>query len=241
MILELENIHKKFGKNTALKNINLSINKHETVCIIGPSGSGKTTLIRCINKLEEPSSGIVRINGKEITKKNHKKLTSKIGMVFQHFNLFPHFTILDNLTYPAIQISKMKKNKAEEKALDLLEKFGIKNKADLMPSSLSGGQKQRAAIARCLMMDPELILFDEPTSALDPEVIREITNTINDLKQNTTMVIVSHHVKFAKNIADRIVFMDQGMILDDLPVDKFFEKPKSQRARLFLRNTEGYI
>lgn len=240
MIIEMQDVSKKFGRIYGIKDINLAVTQQETTCIIGPSGSGKTTLIRCINYLERPTSGHIIINGKKLTERNAAKLCLKIGMVFQHFNLFPHFTVLENLIYAPMQVLGMTYEQARAKAEDLLKEFDLKEKIDVMPAKLSGGQKQRAAIVRSLMMDPEIILFDEPTSALDPEIVRSVTELIIALKSKATIFVVSHHITFAKNIADRVIFMDKGLILADQPADKFFEKPASQRARLFLENTEGY-
>lgn len=235
-MIELNNISKKFGAHYALKDINLSFSKRETVVVIGSSGSGKSTLLRCINNLEVPTSGSVSIGGKKLTRRNRGKLCRKIGMVFQQFNLFPHMTVLENLTYGPLNVLGMNKANTEEKAQKLLKQFSIENKAMDKPSRLSGGQKQRAAICRALMMDPEVMLFDEPTSALDPEVIKDIIEIINSLKSQMTMIVITHHIKFARVIADRIIFMDNGLILADQPAEEFFTKPKSHRARLFLEN-----
>ncbi len=232
----LENVTKQFGDNVAIKDINLTFDKRETVVIIGSSGSGKSTLLRCINNLENPTSGSVLIDGKKLTRRTRSKLCFKIGMVFQQFNLFPHMSVLENLTYGPKTVLNVGQVEAEEKARTLLEKFGILDKAHSDPLGLSGGQKQRAAICRALMMDPETILFDEPTSALDPEVVKDIIAIINDLKKQMTMVVITHHIKFARIIADRIIFMDKGLILADQPAKEFFEKPTSHRARLFLEN-----
>lgn len=235
-MIRLEQISKKYDKNFALKDVTISFNVGETVAVIGPSGSGKSTLLRCINRLEEPSSGLIYIGEEKLTARNRRKLCLKIGMVFQSFNLFPHMNVRDNLIYGPINILDMNKNEAEEKAKQLLEKFGLKEKLLSMPSNLSGGQKQRAAICRALMMDPKIMLFDEPTSALDPEVIKDIIEAINILKTQMTMIVVTHHIKFAKAIADRVVFMDHGQILCDQPTIEFLKKPKSHRARIFLEN-----
>ncbi|PCJ26919.1 MAG: glutamine ABC transporter ATP-binding protein [Rickettsiales bacterium] len=235
-MIVLENVTKKFNDQTALKDINLTFDKKEAVVVLGSSGSGKSTLIRCINNLETPTSGSVFINGTQLTSKTRGKLCFKIGMVFQQFNLFPHMSVLQNLTYGAINVLGNTQHIAEEKAYKLLKKFGITEKANSSPLDLSGGQKQRVAICRALMMDPETILFDEPTSALDPEIIKDIIGIINELKGQITMIIISHHIKFARVIADRIIFMDQGKILADQPAKEFFTKPSSHRARLFLEN-----
>ena len=235
MIL-LEKISKKYAKNYALKDITLNFKSNETVAIIGPSGSGKSTLLRCINNLEELTSGQIFINGKKLTNKDRKKLCFKIGMVFQNFNLFPHMSVRDNLIYSPINVLGMERESCEAKAEDLLDKFGLKQKLAFKPANLSGGQKQRIAIVRALMMDPEIMLFDEPTSALDPEVIKDIIEAISLLKSKMTMIVVTHHIRFAKAIADRIIFMDHGLVLADQKAQEFFQKPKSHRARIFLEN-----
>ena len=240
-MIELKNITKKFDDHYALKDINLILDKRETVVVIGSSGSGKSTLLRTINNLENPTSGSVLIDGTKLTRKNRGKLCFKIGMVFQQFNLFPHMSVLENLTYGPRNVLDANIIDTEKKARDLLEQFGIGDKIDAAPNDLSGGQKQRAAICRALMMDPEIILFDEPTSALDPEVIRDIIQIINDLKNQMTMVVITHQINFAKIIADRIIFMDKGVILADQPAKEFFEKPNSPRARLFLANVSDLI
>lgn len=235
-MIQLENLAKKFDDNYAIKDINLTFAKKEATVIIGSSGSGKSTLLRCINNLDTPTSGSVIIDGKKLTRKNRGKLCFKIGMVFQQFNLFPHMNVLENLIYGPLNVLGMDKNQSISKAESLLERFGISGKILSMPSDLSGGQKQRVAIVRALMMDPEVILFDEPTSALDPEVIKDIIEIINSLKSQMNMIIVTHHIKFARVVADRIIFMDSGLVLADQPAAEFFDKPKSHRARLFLEN-----
>lgn len=235
-MIELANVSKKFDSHYAIKDINLKFDKREAVVVIGPSGSGKSTLLRCINNLENPSKGSVIIDGKTLNKKNRSKLCFKIGMVFQQFNLFPHMNVLENLIYAPCNVRGEKVKTAEEKANSLLKQFGISNKSLSYPGELSGGQKQRVAICRALMMDPELMLFDEPTSALDPEIIKDIIEIINVLKNQMTMIVITHHIKFAKIIADRIIFMDDGQILADEPAEQFFTKSKSHRARLFLEN-----
>ena len=232
----LKNVTKKFNDNVALQDVNLTFDKRETVVVIGSSGSGKSTLLRCINNLENPTSGSVLIDGKKLTKRTRGKLCFKIGMVFQQFNLFPHMSVLDNLTYGPLNVLHRNKIDTEEKARNLLKKFGILDKVNSAPLDLSGGQRQRVAICRALMMDPETMLFDEPTSALDPEVVKDIIEIINDLKNQMTMVVITHHIKFARVIADRIIFMDKGRVLANQPADEFFAKPKSHRAKLFLAN-----
>ena len=232
----LEKVTKKYGDSIGIKEVSLAFNKKETTVIIGASGSGKSTLLRCINNLENPTSGTVTIDGKKLTRKNRSKLCFKIGMVFQHFNLFPHMSVLENLIYAPINVLHTAKNKAQEKAATLLDKFGLATKANSAPSTLSGGEKQRVAICRALMMDPEILLFDEPTSALDPEVVKDIIQIIDDLKKQTSMIVITHHIKFAKLIADRIIFMDKGLVLADQAAEEFFCKPASHRAKLFLEN-----
>lgn len=240
-MIVLENVSKKFDDYEAISSINLVFDKRETVVVLGSSGSGKSTLLRCINHLETPTTGSVLIDGKKLTKRNRGKLCFKIGMVFQQFNLFPHMTVLENLVYGPINVIKAKKKETEEKAKNLLKQFGVLKKAKAYPADLSGGQKQRVAIARALMMDPEIMLFDEPTSALDPEVVKDIIEIISQLKDQMTMIVITHHIKFAKVIADRIIFMDHGKILADQPANEFFQKPKSHRARLFLDNVGDLV
>jgi polar amino acid transport system ATP-binding protein len=235
-MIVLDKVTKKFAEHTAIKDVSLTFDKRETIVIIGPSGSGKSTLLRCINNLENPTSGNVWIDNKKLTRQSRGKLCFKIGMVFQQFNLFPHMSVLENLTYGPRNVLHRNKIETEEKARQLLNQFGILDKAESRPSRLSGGQKQRVAICRALMMDPETILFDEPTSALDPEMVKDIIAIINDLKHMMTMVVITHHIKFARVIADRIIFMDKGLVLADQPAEEFFTKPKSHRAKLFLAN-----
>lgn len=232
----LDNVSKKYGPVFAVKQASLHFSKKETTSIIGPSGSGKSTLLRLMNSLEIPTSGHILINNKKLNLKNSRKLCIKIGMVFQGFNLFPHLNVQDNLTYAPVNVLKMKRSEANLKAEKILDTFGLRQKLLSLPVNLSGGQKQRVAICRALMMDPEIILFDEPTSALDPENIKEIIAIISQLKEQTTMIVVTHHIKFAKAISDRIIFMDHGLLLADQSATEFFTKPKSHRARLFLEN-----
>lgn len=239
-MIVIEDLAKKYEGHYAIKNVNFKVKKQETLAIVGPSGSGKSTLLRCINHLEEPSSGSIIIDGKKVTTKSSNKLRLKVGMVFQHFNLFPHMSVLKNLTYSPCVVKRIREDLAKDKALKLLEKFGLSNKSHFMPNNLSGGQKQRVSIARALMMDPEIMLFDEPTSALDPEVIQDIADAILLLKSEMTIIVVTHQIRFARAIADRIIFMDQGQVLCDQPKDEFFEKPKSQRARLFLNKVGDF-
>ncbi|RYE06266.1 MAG: amino acid ABC transporter ATP-binding protein [Rickettsiaceae bacterium] len=235
-MIRLKNITKKYNEHFALKNINLNIRANETTAIIGSSGSGKSTLLRCMTQLERQTSGHVYIEEEKLTTKNSDTLCRKIGMVFQNFNLFPHLNVLNNLIYAPAKVLNMNKYLAQEKAEKLLEQFSLKSKLSSFPSSLSGGQKQRVAICRALMMEPKVMLFDEPTSALDPEVIKDIVDAIHLLKKQMTMVIVTHHIKFAREVADNIIFIDHGLILADQQAADFFKKPSSHRARLFLSN-----
>lgn len=232
----LNKVSRNYGKTYAVKDISLEFKKKETIAIIGSSGSGKSTLLRIINALEVPTSGHVLIDDKKLTQKNKRKLCLKIGMVFQAFNLFPHLNVQDNLIYAPVNILGMKQMAAIAKAEKLLEQFGLRQRITAFPVNLSGGQKQRVAICRALMMNPKIMLFDEPTSALDPENIKDIIEIISLLKSQMTMIVVTHHIKFAKAIADRIIFMNHGQVLADQLAVEFFEKPKSHRARLFLEN-----
>ncbi|WP_375326455.1 amino acid ABC transporter ATP-binding protein [Candidatus Tisiphia endosymbiont of Nemotelus uliginosus] len=235
-MIKIDQVSKCYNKTYALKEINLAFNTKETIAIIGSSGSGKSTLLRMINGLEIPTRGHIFIDNKKLTQKNKRKLCLKIGMVFQSFNLFPHFNVQDNLIYAPVNVLKVKPKAALIKAEQLLAQFNLKHKITAFPSNLSGGEKQRVAICRALMMDPEVMLFDEPTSALDPENIKDIIEIITLLKLQVIMIIVTHHIKFAKMIADRIIFMDQGQVLVDQDSSKFFDKPEAHRARLFLEN-----
>lgn len=236
-MINITNLYKNFGNLEVLKNISTEIKKGEIISIIGPSGSGKSTFLRCINKLEEPSSGHIYIDGMDLMDKNTdiNKIRERVGMVFQHFNLFPHMIVLDNLTLSPIMVKKESKEEAEKYALSLLEKVGLADKANSYPSQLSGGQKQRIAIARALAMKPEVILFDEPTSALDPEMIKEVLDVMRDLaKEGMTMLIVTHEMGFARNVANRILFMDNGEIIEDCSPKEFFENPTNERIKDFL-------
>jgi amino acid transport ATP-binding protein len=236
-VINITNLHKNFGDLEVLKNISTEIKKGEIISIIGPSGSGKSTFLRCINKLEEPSSGHIYIDGMDLMDKNTdiNKVRERVGMVFQHFNLFPNMTVLDNLTLSPIMVKKESKEEAEKYALSLLEKVGLSDKANSYPTQLSGGQKQRIAIARALAMKPEVILFDEPTSALDPEMIKEVLDVMRDLaKEGMTMLIVTHEMGFARNVGNRILFMDKGEIIEDCSPKEFFENPTNERIKDFL-------
>lgn len=235
-MIKLENIVKNFGDVHVLKNVNLTVTEGEKLVVIGPSGSGKSTLIRCMNYLEEPTSGKVTVDERDLSsKKELAKVRQSTAMVFQQFNLYPHMTVLENLTLAPIKLQNVSKKDAEESGLKYLEKVGLKEKADAYPSQLSGGQQQRVAIARALNMHPKIMLFDEPTSALDPEMIQEVLDVLVGLsKENITMVVVTHEMGFAKQVADRIVFMDGGQIIEEGTPDEFFTNPKNERTKSFL-------
>ena len=236
-MLVVEKLHKYFGKNKVLKGIDNHIKKGEVVVVIGPSGSGKSTFLRCLNLLETPTDGRITFEGTDITSKktNINKLREKMGMVFQQFNLFPHMTVMENLTVAPIKIGGKSKDEANIIALELLKKVGLEEKKDAYPSSLSGGQKQRIAIARALAMKPDVMLFDEPTSALDPEMVGEVLNVMKDLaNEGMTMIVVTHEMGFAKEVGDRILFMDQGKILEEGSPTEFFKNPKEARTKEFL-------
>ena len=236
-MINVENLSKNFGDLKVLKNISTTINKGEIISIIGPSGSGKSTFLRCINKLEEPTEGHIYIDGMDLMDKKTdiNKIRERVGMVFQHFNLFPNMTVLENLTLSPTMVKKESKEEAEKYALYLLEKVGLSDKANSYPTQLSGGQKQRIAIARALAMKPEVILFDEPTSALDPEMIKEVLDVMRDLaKEGMTMLIVTHEMGFARNVGNRILFMDNGEIIEDCSPKDFFENPTNERIKDFL-------
>ena len=236
-MIRVSNLHKSFGKNDVLKGIDEHIEKGEVVVVIGPSGSGKSTFLRCLNLLEEPTSGKIIFEDNDITDKkvDINKIKEKMGMVFQQFNLFPHKTVLENLTIAPIKVKGLSKAEAEKKAMELLERVGLSNKAKAYPSSLSGGQKQRIAIARALAMEPDVMLFDEPTSALDPEMVGEVLNVMKDLaKEGMTMVVVTHEMGFAREVGDRILFMDNGNIVEQGTPDEIFSNPKNPRTIDFL-------
>ncbi len=236
-MIKISNLHKNFGDLHVLKGIDLQVNQGDIIAIIGPSGSGKSTLLHCINKLEEPTAGHIFIDNEDIINPecNINAVRQKVGMVFQHFNLFPHKKVIENITLAPTLVKKVPIPKAVETAEKLLKKVGLEEKAGVYPSKLSGGQKQRIAIARALAMEPEVILFDEPTSALDPEMIKEVLDVMKDLaKEGMTMLIVTHEMGFAKNVANRLLFMDGGKIVEDTDPKTFFENPKSERAKEFL-------
>ncbi|ABP89462.1 amino acid ABC transporter ATP-binding protein [Streptococcus suis] len=236
-IISIKDLHKYFGKNEVLKGIDLDIQQGQVVVIIGPSGSGKSTFLRTMNLLEVPTKGTVTFEGVDITDKSNDifKMREKMGMVFQQFNLFPNMTVLDNITLSPIKTKGIAKDEAEKKAKELLEKVGLPDKANAYPQSLSGGQQQRIAIARGLAMDPDVLLFDEPTSALDPEMVGEVLAVMQDLaKSGMTMVIVTHEMGFAREVADRVIFMDGGVIVEDGTPEEVFEHTKEERTKDFL-------
>lgn len=236
-MISFHQVNKHYGDFHVLKNIDLHINQGEVVVVIGPSGSGKSTMVRCINRLETVTSGELVVDNVQVNDKNTdiNKVRRNIGMVFQHFNLYPHKTVLENITLAPVKVLGISQKEADETALYYLEKVGIPEKADMYPTQLSGGQQQRVAIARGLAMRPKIMLFDEPTSALDPETIGEVLDVMKKLAQEgMTMVVVTHEMGFAREVADRIVFMDQGRILEEATPDEFFANPREERARLFL-------
>lgn len=236
-MIKIENLHKRFGKLEVLNGIDINVEKGEIIAIIGPSGSGKSTFLRCINRLEAPSEGKIFIDGENILSKetNINKIREKVGMVFQHFNLFPHKNVIKNITLAPIKIKNYSLELAEKKADKLLSKVGLLDKKYAFPNQLSGGQKQRIAIARALAMEPEIMLFDEPTSALDPEMIKEVLDVMIELaREGMTMLIVTHEMGFAKNVATRILFMNDGKILEDEKPEEFFNNPKHSRTKEFL-------
>ncbi len=242
-IIHLENVNKFFGTFQALKNINLSVRKGERVVVCGPSGSGKSTLIRCINRLEEHNSGTITVNGHELTDdvKNIDAVRREVGMVFQDFNLFPHMTVVKNLMLAPKLVRKASRSEAYETAMRYLERVKIPEQAEKYPSQLSGGQQQRVAIARALCMNPVIMLFDEPTSALDPEMISEVLDVMTDLaREGMTMICVTHEMGFARSVADNVVFMDEGEIVEMNPPREFFDNPRSERTRLFLSQVLSY-
>ena len=236
MVISAKNIKKSYGYVEVLKDISVDVTEGEVLCIIGPSGSGKSTFLRCLNGLEEIQDGSITILGQELTNnKTINKLREEIGMVFQSFNLFPHLTVLENMVLAPVELKKMSKEEATEKALNLLDKVGLKDKKNFYPGTLSGGQKQRVAIARALTMNPKIMLFDEPTSALDPEMVGEVLKVMKDLAQEgMTMVVVTHEMNFAKDVSDRVIFMDKGYILEEGPPKEVFTAPTSDRCKEFL-------
>ncbi len=239
-LLEIEHLHKQYEDFEVLKDISLSVRKGETVVIVGPSGCGKSTLLRCINGLEDIQEGTVRLGGQIVNPlQKNTDARKKIGMVFQSYELFPHKTVLENLLLAPLKVQKRKRGEAEKEAIDLLDRVGLAARKDSYPRQLSGGQKQRVAIVRALMMHPEVLLFDEVTAALDPEMVREVLDVILDLaKQKRTMLIVTHEMSFAKAIADRVIFLDGGAIVEDADPKEFFHTPKTERAQKFLQTFE---
>ncbi len=236
-IIKIENVNKWFGDFQVLKDINLDVSAKQKIVVCGPSGSGKSTLIRCINRLEEHQKGTIIVDGTELSEntKNIEQVRAEVGMVFQQFNLFPHLSILDNCTLAPIWVKKMAKKEAQELAMKQLEQVQIADQANKFPGQLSGGQQQRSAIARALCMQPKIMLFDEPTSALDPEMIKEVLDAmVNLAKGGMTMIVVTHEMGFAKEVADEVIFMDEGMIVEKAETKEFFANPKSDRTKLFL-------
>lgn len=236
-IIQVRNLHKSFGEHAVLKDINVEVSSQEVVVIIGPSGSGKSTFLRCLNLLEEPQSGEIIIEGQSLMDKDTKiaDIRAEVGMVFQQFNLFPHMKVLDNIMLSPVRVRKWPADRARSKALELLNKVGLAEKAEVYPDSLSGGQAQRVAIARALAMEPKIMLFDEPTSALDPEMVGEVLGVMKELaREGMTMVVVTHEMGFAREVGDRVLFMEQGSIVEQGTPKELFEQPKHERTRSFL-------
>ena len=234
-MIEIKGLRKSFGDLEVLKGIDQNVEEGEVLCIVGPSGSGKSTMLRCINRLEEPTGGEIYIDGELITDRNVDSMRTKMGMVFQSFNLFPHKSVKENLTIGPVNVKKADKKASDEKAMELLSRVGLADKADEYPRNLSGGQQQRVAIARALAMDPEVILFDEPTSALDPEMVGEVLDVMKDLaKAGMTMVVVTHEMGFAKEVADKVIFMDGGYIVEQGTPEEVLSNPKEPRTQDFL-------
>ena len=230
-----ENLQKSYEGLDVLRGVSLTVNKGDVVCLVGPSGCGKSTFLRCLTRLEEPTGGKVYLDGVEVTEKDIDKTRAKMGMVFQHFNLFPHLTVKRNITLAPTRLHRMTKDQADKRAMELLERIGLADKADAYPSSLSGGQKQRIAIARALAMDPEVLLFDEPTSALDPEMVGEVLELMKELARGgMTMVVVTHEMGFAREVASRVIFIDEGVVKVDKPPQEYFADPENERLKAFL-------
>ena len=234
MLLQIKDLHKKFGKLEVLKGVNISVEKGEKIVILGSSGSGKSTALRCVNLLETPTGGQILYNGEDITKQNINKYRKKVGMVFQNFNLFPNMSVLENITLAPKTFGDDTTENIEIKAVELLKRVGLEDKKDVYPNSLSGGQKQRVAIARALANSPEVLLFDEPTSALDPEMVKEVLDVIKELsEEGLTMLIVTHEMNFAKEVADKVIFMDGGVVLEQGTPSEIFDNPKEERTKEF--------
>ena len=234
-MIEIKKLYKSYGDNEVLKGINQTVSEAEVLCIVGPSGSGKSTMLRCINLLEVPTSGEVYIDGELVTSQNINEIRTKMGMVFQNFNLFPHMTVLENVTCAPINVKGVSNADAEAKAMELLTRVGLDNKANAYPRSLSGGQQQRVAIARALAMDPKIMLFDEPTSALDPEMVGEVLDVMKDLaKEGLAMIVVTHEMGFAKEVADKVIFMDEGVIVEQGTPEEVLVNPSEERTKNFL-------
>ena len=234
-MIEIKKLYKSYGDNEVLKGIDQTVSEAEVLCIVGPSGSGKSTMLRCINLLEVPTSGEVYIDGELVTSQNINEIRTKMGMVFQNFNLFPHMTVLENVTCAPINVKGVSKADAEAKAMELLTRVCLDNKANAYPRSLSGGQQQRVAIARALAMDPEIMLFDEPTSALDPEMVGEVLDVMKDLaKEGLAMIVVTHEMGFAKEVADKVIFMDEGVIVEQGTPEEVLVNPSEERTKNFL-------
>ena len=230
-----ENLQKSYEGLDVLRGVSLTVNKGDVVCLVGPSGCGKSTFLRCLTRLEEPTGGKVYLDGVEVTEKDIDATRAKMGMVFQHFNLFPHLTVKRNITLAPTRLHRMTKEQADKRAMELLERIGLADKADAYPGSLSGGQKQRIAIARALAMDPEVLLFDEPTAALDPEMVGEVLELMKELARGgMTMVVVTHEMGFAREVASRVIFIDEGVVKVDKPPQEFFADPENERLKAFL-------
>ena len=234
-VIDVKGLQKNYGGLQVLKGVDLTINKGDCVVLVGPSGCGKSTFLRCLNRLEEPDGGHVIFNGKEVTDHDIDHVRQKMGMVFQHFNLFPHLTVKKNITLAPVRLGLMKQPEADKKAMELLERIGLADKADTYPNMLSGGQKQRIAIVRALAMNPDVLLFDEPTSALDPEMVGEVLELMKELARGgMTMVCVTHEMGFAREVANRIIFIDEGIVKVDKPPKEFFANPENERLKAFL-------
>lgn len=234
-MIVVKNLKKNYNGLDVLKGIDLTINKGDVVCLVGPSGCGKSTFLRCLTRLEEPDGGTVMLDGKEITERDIDATRAQMGMVFQHFNLFPHLTVKKNITLAPVRLGRMSQAAADKQAMELLERIGLADKADVYPNMLSGGQKQRIAIVRALAMNPEVLLFDEPTSALDPEMVGEVLELMKELaRDGMTMVVVTHEMGFAREVANRVIFIDEGVIKVDKPPQEFFKDPDNPRLKAFL-------